>query len=47
MNIRSVFITSIMLAIGQSVLFYVYSACYSLSAFLVAEDRAVYYEIFR
>ena len=46
-NIRSVFGQAVILALSQSIIFYLFSAGYSFGAFLVIEGRASYDDIFR
>ena len=44
---KSVFVQATVLAVGQSLVFYLYAAGYYFGAFLVVEERAVYDDIFR
>ena len=46
-NIKSVFVQATVLAIGQSLIFYLYAAGYYFGAYLVVEERAVYDDVFR
>lgn len=46
-NIKSVFVQATVLAVGQSLIFYLYSAGYYFGAFLVIEGRAEYDDVFR
>ena len=46
-NIKSVFVQAMVLALGQSLIYFIYSAGYYLGAFLVVEGRASYDDIFR
>ena len=46
-NVKSVFVQTIVLALGQSFIYLLYSAGYYFGAFLVVEGRASYDDIFR
>ena len=46
-NIKSVFVQAAVLAVGQSMIFYLYAAGYYFGAYLVVEERAVYDDVFR
>lgn len=46
-NIKSVFVTAVVLSLAQSFVFYLFGAGFSFGAFLVLEGRVVYDDIFQ
>ena len=46
-SIKSVFLQALVLCLSQSLIFYLYSAGFSLGAFLVIQGRAQYEDIFQ
>ena len=46
-NMRSVFSSAIVFAFAQSIIYFMFSAGFSFSAFLVSEGRGTYDEMFR
>ena len=46
-NIKSVFLQGFILAIAQSMIFFIYSVGFSFGAFLIVEDRTTFYHAFR
>ena len=45
--IKTVFVQALLLGLGQSLIFYIYCAAYSLSARLIIEERTTYDRAFR
>ena len=46
-NVKSVFVQAVVLAVGQSLVFYLYAAGFFFGAFLVTENRTVYASLFQ
>ena len=45
-NIKNVFVQALVIALGESLVFYIYAAGYIFGAYLVKENRAAYEDIF-
>ena len=45
-NIKSAFVQAAVIALGESLVFYIYAAGYIFGAYLVRENRAAYEDIF-